>query len=173
MMIALLFQLAAAASQTDTPARDTALAVVSEVAEKVAALRSGYELYRRAAFNDSDQEAAAAAAAYGTSCRDLAAAARQGRRRLCRSCMEHSLQAAIDQYHGYLPSLEQFARGCATRIGALKPPPNATKARFTAIRRAVVPENPRMVKALQGYEQRVAAVRSALITSAPAPAARP
>lgn len=158
----------AVAQQRPATGTDSVMAAIADMADKVGAARSGMDLYRRSAYNDSEQEALERAHAYGAACRNLAVAARRDRTWFCRSCLEHRLQAAVDQYRAYLPSVEQFGRGCAARMSALKPSHSAGKIN-TALRQSVEAESTRIIHALGGYEARLAAVRGAMSASAPHP----
>ncbi|HEY2806852.1 MAG TPA: hypothetical protein VGI92_13415, partial [Gemmatimonadales bacterium] len=149
-MIALLFQLAAGAPAAN-PARDSALVAFSAIAVKVAALRSGYDQYRKSAYNDGNAVVAARAADYGVRCRELAESAKQNRHYFCRSCAEQALQAALDQYRLYLPALEQLGSRCETRMERMKPSSRPTAATWSALRHEVVPENDRIVRGLRTY----------------------
>ena len=78
-------------------------------AAKVAEVRSTYELYRRAAFNDPNGAVIERATLYRSNCRALAAAARQAEQRICRSCLPPNAQPAINQYRANLPALRSVA----------------------------------------------------------------
>ena len=168
----LLFAAAPLAAQAPPAARDSTFAAVSAVAEKVAAVKSAYELYRRAAFNDTDSMMLLRASGYGTACHDLAAAARQQRPRLCRTCMERAAQSAIDQYRAYLPKLQLLGERCAVRMRSLVSRHPAA-IRPAVLRHEVGPAGARMVQELRSYELRVAAVRATMAPAAgPAPPRR-
>ena len=160
-MIALMLMLTAATSQGPSAARDSTLTVVSVVADKVAELRSAYELLRRAAYNDGDSATVHAAGAYGNSCLALSETIQQQQHRICRSCMEHRLQRAVDLYRAYLPSLQAFGRKCASRVAALVPA-HPTTASMRVLRHELDPLMQSMVQGLSNYELRVQGIRSAM-----------
>lgn len=166
LICSLAFTGVAAAQQSPATGRDSVMAAISDLAEKVGAARSGIDQYRRSAYNDAEDEAMAQAHAYGTACRNLAAAARRDRTWFCRSCFEHAMQAAVDQYRAYLPTVEQFGRGCAARMNALKPSHPVGKVN-SVLRQSAEFETTRIIRALGGYEARLALVRGAM--SAPRP----
>ncbi len=149
------------AQQPPATPHDSVIAAISDLAEKVGAARSGMDQYRRSAYNDSETDALAQARSYGAACRRLAEAVRKDRAWFCRACLERQLQAAVDQYRAYLPTIEQFGRGCAARMNAIKVSHGAGKV-SAALRQSADAETTRIVHALGGYEARLSAVLAAL-----------
>ena len=166
IICSLAFAGVAAAQQRPVTGPDSVMAAISDLAEKVGAARSGLDQYRRSAYNDAEPDALNQARAYGSACRDLADAAKRDRTWFCRSCLEHRFQAAVDQYRAYLPTVEQFGRGCAARMNALKPSHGTTKINV-GLRQSAEAETARIIHALGGYEVRLAAVRGAMPVPAP------
>lgn len=146
-----------APSQPQTPF-DSTVGAISDIGTKVAEVRSNYELYRRAAFNDPNGALVERATLYRASCRALAAATTQGEHRICRACLPRTAQPAIDRYRANLPALHAIADQCATRIDRLRARgnENAVAAAMRADARA---EADRLVVGFRPYEARVVDVR--------------
>ena len=145
---------------------DSTVAVVSDLGVKVGSLRSIYDLYRRAAYNEPDGALMERVDMYQNSCRELAAAAERGEHTMCRNCMAKHVQAAMDAYRAYLPTLQHFAQTCAVRFTTLKAhgtPTTQSKILSTEVN----PAGARMVETLRGYETRLGAVRVAMGWAAP------
>ena len=77
---------------------DSTVAAVSEIGIKVSEMRSVYDQFRLAAFNQSDGAVAERASQFGGSCRIVINAIQRGTPTLCRGCMgTRPLQTAVDQ----------------------------------------------------------------------------
>jgi hypothetical protein len=140
---------------------DSTVGALSDVGTKVAEVRSTYELYRRAAFNDPNGALLERAALYRTNCRTLAAATRQAEQRICRHCLPHSVQPTVDQYRAHMPALRTVAEQCVTRIDRLKA--RGDEAAVAAAMRADArAEGDRLAVGLRPYEARVADVRKVM-----------
>ena len=190
MMIAILFALAGAAQQprpaqqpqrpTPTSAQvqaqankapetpfDTTGAAISNIGIKVGELRSVYDLYRRAAYNEPDGAVLQRAGMFADACRALEAAARDAQKTMCHTCMARRIQPPIDQYHAYLPAIQRYSQSCAARVAQLKAHGNdSTQSR--ALRQDVIPAGTRMMATLRTYEARLHAVRLAMGWETPA-----
>jgi hypothetical protein len=140
---------------------DSTVAALSDIGTKVAEVRSTYELYRRAAFNEPNGALVERSALYRTNCRALSTATRQGERRICRSCLPHDVQTTIDQYRAHLPALRTVAEQCVTRIERLRAR-GGENVVAAAMRADVRAEGDRLANGLRPYEARVADVRRAM-----------
>jgi len=144
-------------SHPQTP-YDSTVGALIEVGTKVAEVRSSYELYRRAAFNDPNGALFERANQYRARCRALAAATSQAQHRICRHCLPPNTQPAIDQYRANLPALRTVAEQCATRIDRLKARGDENTV-AAAMRADARTENERLAAGFRPYEARVADVR--------------
>lgn len=144
-------------SQPTTP-YDSTVGALSDIGTKVAEVRSTYELYRRAAFNDPNGALIERATLYRTNCRALAAAIQQGERRICRNCLPRNVQVSVDQYRAHLPALRAVAEQCATRVDRLRARGDENVV-ATAMRADVRAEGDRLALGLRTYETRVRDVR--------------
>lgn len=151
-------------------AYDTTREMIIDVGRRVADVRTGIELYRRAAFNAPDGAVLEDANLFGRSCRDLAEIADRARRGMCRQCLSPSAQRAVESYRAYLPILARMARDAEARVRQL-----ATRdSSATRLRRDVLPANNRVVSGLRPYEARLQQVRVAFGWTAPGtPTPRP
>jgi len=152
-----------AATQNSSPSHpltpyDSTVGALTDVGTKVAEVRSAYELYRRAAFNDPNGALFERANQYRARCQALAAATRQAERRICRHCLPPNTQPAVDQYRAHLPALRTVAEQCATRIDRLKARGDENTV-ATAMRADARTENDRLAAGFRPYEARVADVR--------------
>jgi len=137
---------------------DTTVAALSDIGTKVAEMRSTYELYRRAVYNEPNGAIVDRAGLYRTSCQALSAATVQGERRICRNCLPRNVQPAIDQYRVYLPQLKRLADACAARVVQLKAR-GGEGVVAAALKADVRPEGDRMANGLRLYEVRLREVR--------------
>jgi hypothetical protein len=144
-------------SQPTTP-YDSTVGALTDIGTKVAEVRSTYDLYRRAAFNDPNGALVERAALYRTNCRALSDATRQGERRICHSCLPRNVQAVVDRYRAHLPALRTVAEQCASRIDRLRARGNENVV-AAAMRADVRAEGGRLVTGLRPYEERVTDVR--------------
>jgi hypothetical protein len=160
------------ASQPVPPApvtpEDSTVAAILDIARKVGEVRSVYDLYRRASFNESNSVVLERGTRYGASCRALDSAAQQGRRSICRGCLPRHIQPAVDQYRAYLPTLQRLAASCANRMRQLTAPGDAGL-QGAALRRDVGAAGARLVDGLSVYEARLHLVRVALGWAPPDP----
>lgn len=137
---------------------DSTVGALSDVGTKVAEVRSTYELYRRAAFNEPDGALIERANLYRSNLRTLMAAIVEAQHRICRSCLPRSVQPAVDQYRANLPALSRTAEQSAARIAQLKSR-GSTASVATAMRADVRAEGERLMMGTRTYEARVADVR--------------
>ena len=169
-MIIALYLAAAVAAQQPRPARaphaaapaqgnfDSTVAAIADLGVKVGELRSVYDQYRRAAFNEQDGEVLERAAMFGRACATLADAARSAERTMCRSCSAARVQPAFNSYRANLPAMQRYAQGCAervTRLGA----DGSSQDKARAYRNDAAAAGTRMIQALRVYEERLHAVR--------------
>lgn len=136
---------------------DSSVAALTDVGTKVAEMRSAYELYRRAVFNQPDGAILERGDLYKNSCSALATSVQRAQRHLCRTCMATNVRPAIEQYRANLPSLARVANQCAARMARLRGRGNAAAAE--AMRADIRPEGERLVNGLRPYEARLADVR--------------
>ena len=136
---------------------DTTRELIIDVGRRVADVRTGIELYRRAAFNSPDGELLEDANIFARSCRDLAETAERARRSMCRQCLSPTAQRATEGYRAYLPALARMARDAEARVRQLA----ARDSGAARLRRDVLPANNRIVAGLRPYEARLHQVREA------------
>lgn len=157
------------------PARtqfDSTISTITGIGTKVAEMRSAHELYARAAYNGADGLVIERGGMFGASCRNVATAIAAGQRSICRSCLNRSQQAAVDQYRAYLPALERFARECDRRMRGLASR-GTPAAKSSTLRQESRPIGNRMLQALHTYELRVQTLRVAMgWVAAPTPTPR-
>jgi len=143
---------AARAHQAREAALDSSKAAVTQVADKVADVRSALDVYRRAVFNGTDADVVSMASYLGTACHGVDSTAVRAARMVCRRCaFQAKLQAAFDDYRAGLPALGRAGAQCASRIVRLARGAQPAK----GLRRDVrVIGNP-LVEALRSYERRL------------------
>lgn len=141
---------------------DSTAGTVSDVGIKVSEMRSVYDQYRLAAFNQSDGAVSERASQFGASCRTVINAIQRGSSSLCRGCMaSRALQTALDQYRASLPAVQRMASQCVTRMQNVNPSaPSATQ--NAELRRDVRTVGTQMVEGLRVYETRLQALRVAM-----------
>lgn len=161
------------ASPTSQAARqagfDSTVGHITSIGQRVGDLRSSYDLYRRAAFNDTDAALLQRSAGFRQSCEALAAAATAAARGLCLTCVARSIQGPLQGYRGYLPSLAGVGRRCAASIARLSRGNQAVAAR--ALRREVRTFGAQLLAGTVPYERHLQRVRVAFGWAAPEPPA--
>jgi hypothetical protein len=136
---------------------DSTRARVAEVGQRVADVRSALELFRRAVFNSPDAEVVSTAAGFRLQCRSLDSTAAVAARKVCRSCAERTLQAALNDYRAVLPSVSRVGAQCATRLARLLHGEHAAE----RLRRDVRVVGNGIVEGLLPYERRLQVLRVA------------
>lgn len=146
----------------DPPPRtayDSTVYAITALGTRVAEVRSGIELLRRAAFNEPDGSVLERADLMRTRCREMAAAAERGQQFICRGCQAPNVQGVLDAYRSQLPAVARLARSCAARLEQLRGGEPAAAA--AALRGEARPLSARLAEGLRPYEQRLEAVRRA------------
>lgn len=143
-----------------TPFEST-VATVSDIGIKVSEMRSVYDVYRTAAFNQTDGALAERASQFGASCRTLVAAIQQQSHVLCRSCVAVRIQSILDAYRASLPGVQRTAQQCATRMQSVNPRA-PTPAQVTALRGDVRTIGAQLMTGLREYEMRLHNLRVAM-----------
>lgn len=166
---------AAQVQQSVTPiphsAFDSTVAAVSDVGTKVAELRTSYDLYRRAVFNEPDGAVVQRATAYGTKCRALATAALQAQRHITPGSVSADARPALVRYRENLPSLNRLGQSCGNRMQQLKTRGDE-RAVASALRNDVQAQGNQLAQGLTSYEARLHDVRVVMGWEAAAPGAR-
>jgi hypothetical protein len=156
---------AAQARRARTAAYDSSTAAVSHLADRVADVKSGLELFRRAAFGGTDDELISAADGFWIRCHALDSVAVLTYRTVCTRCaFQPPVQRALNGYREIVPSVGRAGAGCASRIAQLSRRPDAAK----QLRREVRDIGNPIVGALIGYERRLSVLLVAL-NAKPAP----
>ena len=141
---------------------DSTVSTVAEVGVKVGEMRSAYNVYRLAVFNQADGMVVQRAAQLGASCRTLITTVEQGARVLCRSCLgTRAMQAAMDQYRAVLPTVRTMAQRCADRMKDVHPE-RVTPAQTSALRRDVRTIGAQLTQGLRAYEDKLRVLRHAM-----------
>ncbi len=159
----------AARSAQQRAAFDTTGAAVNAVGDRVADVKSGLELFRRAVFNGPDGEVLSSAELFGARCRSLDSAATAARPKICRSCSAPRVNTAFTGYRQGLPDLARTGSQCAARLQQLAARSDAAK----GLRREVRSIGAALVAGLTRYERRVQTLRQALGTMPPRAAPAP
>lgn len=144
--------------QASRGAFDSSVSVLQDVGARVADLRSAYELYRRAVFNEPDGALVQRAAMYQTSCHALMESARSGYRKIAPSRLTALIRTQMSQYKDYLPSVARFAQRCDERMRQLAARGDERVA-GAALRADVRAQGEQMVNGLRPYEARLHEVR--------------
>ena len=158
-----VMQIQPAQTELRTPF-DTTKAMIIEIGQRVAELRSSLDVYRRAAFNDPDGALMETVGLFVRRSHEVAEAAERGRRTLCRRCLSPSAQRAVEDYRAYLPTLARVARQVEARAQHLA----AGDSSAPRLRRDVLPANNRIVAGLRPYEAQLQQVRIAFGWAGPA-----
>ncbi len=151
------------ASAERQAAFDTTGATVREIGDRVADVKSGLELFRRAAFNGPDGEVLSAAELFGARCRSLDSAATAAPRKICRTCAAPKVNAAFAGYRQAMPDVARTGARCASRLRQLSARSDGAK----ELRRDVRNISAAIVAGLTRYEARVQTLREALGTVPP------
>jgi hypothetical protein len=175
-----LWQQPGAASAQATAVRhaafDTTGAAVTDIADRVAGVKSTLELFRRAVFNSPDGEVLSTAEMLRARCHSLDSVAARAPRRICRTCAAQKVNAALTNYRLGMPEVARTGARCAVRVAQLTGRPDAAK----RLRREVHGINDIVVGGLIPYERRLEQLRVALgsvppgiVRQQPAPSRRP
>lgn len=151
---------------------DSTVDAVSDIGTKVAEVRSSYELYRRAVYNEPDGAVLQRATGYEAKCRALATAALQAHAHITPHSVGAEIRPAIVRYREYLPSLSRVGTTCANRMQQLKTRGNEGVV-ATALRNDVQTQGNQLVQGLAPYEERLHELRVAMGWEAPAAGRRP
>lgn len=149
---------------------DSAVWWIGEVGRKVAGVRSAVDQLRRAGYNFPDGVVRERLDLLQGRCRELARAASDAQRRICRGCVEPRLRPVLERYRAELTSVTAFGTRCATRmrqLGADRREGASDRARVAA--RGYSAE---VARGLRAYEQRIGEVRVAFGWQPPAPQPR-
>src|SRR5579859_4020768 len=166
LILSLALALGAAQQPRQNPALirqlDSNTKALTDVAQAVANVRAETDRFRTRAFNDPAGSVLESAVAFRSACDSVAAAATRARRQICRSCQRGRLQATLDNYRVYMPTLAELGRRCAARLRARV---TASSSQASLHQTALEMSN-MLVTGLRTYERKVADVRGAM--SAPA-----
>ncbi len=135
---------------------DSAREQVAEVGRRVADVKSGLELYRRAVFNSPDAEVLSSATGLRGACQALDTTAARAARQLCRSCASRPVQTAFNSYRAVLPSVRQVGAQCAARLARARGDRAAEQ-----LRHDVRVVGNAIVRGLVPYERRLQVLRVA------------
>lgn len=146
-------------------AYDTTIGAVAAIGRAVAEVKAELDRFRMLSRNESGGEMVESGATLRTRCQELATASQLGRRTMCRSCARRNVQAALDQYRVFLPSLAQLGTRCATTLQRLRgTDPVAGTAN---LRREARNISDFVVAGLRQYEARLSPVLQALSGTTP------
>jgi hypothetical protein len=151
---------------------DSTVAVISDIGIKVSGMRSGYDVFRLAVFNQSDGAVGERAQQLGAACRAVIASIVTGSKTMCRTCIAGAnRQAILAQYRATLPEVQRTAQRCSTRMPAENAAPTA--AQIASLRRDVRPIGSQLYQGLLHYENRLNSLRVAMgWTTPPMPTPR-
>jgi len=156
---------AAQANHARSAAFDSSRAAVSHLADVVADVKSGLELFRRAVFNDTDAEVMSTADGFWTRCHAMDSVAARTFRMVCTRCaFQQPVQAALNGYRQIVPSVGRAGARCAARIAQLSQGRDAPKRLRHEVRDIGNP----IIVALIGYERRLDVLLKAL-SATPSP----
>ena len=161
MVVAMLQQPtheSAAARAARTAAYDSTEAAFRQVGLSVAQVKSGIDVYRRAALGGLDDDVLRTAAFLRRSCETADTTVRHAEARICRHCSPGNVQPAFDSYRGMLPSLRAEMGRCAGRLQQQERGSEPAKQLRAAVRDVGNP----LVETLRRYERYVTRVRTAL-----------
>lgn len=148
---------------------DSSRVAVARMANHVADLRSGLDVFRRAAFNGADGDVVTTAANLSAQCRTLDSLAAVTERKVCRRCaFQPAVQEALDGYRRAMPALGRSGARCVVRLRQLSRGADVVK-RLRRDARSV--SNP-IVLALTDYERRLDALLEVLNAKPPRPIPR-
>lgn len=153
-----------------TPPQAASRQAIMDVGHRVAEVRSGHDLLRRAAFNLGDAMVVQRTQELQRNCQGLRDVARAAVPRLCRNCFGASTQRAIDAYRGVLPGVSRLGVRCTTRLAQFL----RAKVPAAEARRGIGSVTRTLVEGLAPYEARLEDVRRSfgLVGGRPAPAPR-
>ncbi len=137
---------------------DSTVEAIIDLGTKVAEVKSGLELFRRAAFNEPTGTVLERSEVFGRSCRNMVSAVRRAEGLLCRSCLPRTAQEAVNAYRNNLPNLSRLGTQCASRLEQLRRGVSADTA-AARLRREARPMSARLTDGLRPYETRLLAVR--------------
>lgn len=140
---------------------DSSVRAVTDVGTRVAEVRSAYDQYRRAVFNEADGAIVERATVFRTRCTALAASARLAQRNIVVTRVAPQLRTPLLRYREYLPTLAQVGDQCAARTLRLRGR-GSEAAAATAMRADIRNEGNRVVAGLMPYEARLQDVRVAM-----------
>ncbi len=144
---------------------DSSRSAVSHLADRVADVKSGLDLFRRAVFNGTDAEVMSAADGFWTRCQALDSVAALTYRTVCSRCaFQQPVRVALDGYRQVVPSVRRAGARCAARISQLARRRDAAK----ELRREVRDIGNPIIIAFIGYERRLSVLLKSLNAS-PAP----
>jgi hypothetical protein len=167
LLIAAAWQQPQALPQDPPPrtSSDTTILQVVAIGRAVAEVRAEVDRFRMLAFNDDGGRLVESSAVFQTGCQEPAVAAQKAGHTMCRSCLNRSLQPAINQYRAFMPSLARLGSRCAATLGRLRvsDPVAATG----NLRRGARNISTFIVAGLRQYEARLTPVRQALTAPPP------
>ena len=136
---------------------DSTRHLIELMGEAVGDVKTGLDLFQRAAYNAPPSGVAASAFYLLRACRTLDLEARLVERRICRRCAEAPLQQALEGYRAVMPTLRRMGSHCANRLASLSRGSDTTAAEN--LRRNVRVIGGEIVAGIWPYEQRLAVVR--------------
>lgn len=156
----MLFLVAALALQQapPNPARDSTVAAINAVAMSVGQVKSGLDLLRRAAFNETSGRVLDRADFLRARCRAVLAEIDRSRRIACKDCLTAPRQQAVNAWLANLRSVAAMARRCDQQLERLAAGRNTDSA-AARIKRQLGPIGNDITAALRPYEERVRQVR--------------
>ncbi len=118
---------AAQAARQRRLAYDSTMNEVDAVGDRVAAVKSVLDLFRRAVFNAPDGEVVSTAEMFRERCHRLDSTATAAPRKICRTCAAPRVNAALVRYREVLPVLARTGAQCAARLRELSGGMNSAK----------------------------------------------
>ncbi len=150
-------QVHASSREMHTP-YDTTVAAIRRVAVSVAEVKSGLEVFRRAAAREQSAIVVERASALEGKCQAMARVVVEEARRMCRTCVSGERLTALERYRTYLASVARVGTQCARTLGAERRDRTVDQA-AAGLKRQRRTLSDRIVAGLVPYEQRLAAVR--------------
>lgn len=160
------------AAQQPAPARqqptsdvsvEGTISAVSDIAVKVANLKSELDQMRRAVYNSPGGVVLVRANELRGACDSLVSVIERREQHICRDCMTARHQAPVSAYRAYLPQLSRAGRQCSAQITQLRQGTTSNADSAAArTRRVFEPVSSGLIDALRGYEQRLEPVRRVL-----------
>ena len=145
--------------------------MIVDIGAAIADVKSEFDRFRTAAYNDPSGTLLEYAATVRTKCQALAAAAQKGARVICRHCVGGGVQPAVDQYRAYLPVVSQLGSRCVAEVQRLRG--RGDDAGTAALRKGARNFSDSILNGVRGYEAHLAPLLAVLGGHSMAPAHRP